>query len=35
MLNIKENRSLMDCFDEFVKAEDLVGSDRLANQIME
>ncbi|KAG0062387.1 hypothetical protein BGZ90_003102 [Linnemannia elongata] len=28
MLNIKENCSLMDCFDEFVKAEDLVGSDR-------
>ncbi|KAG9070684.1 hypothetical protein KI688_008223 [Linnemannia hyalina] len=28
MLNIKENHSLMDCFNEFVKAEDLVGLDR-------
>ncbi|KAF9147747.1 Ubiquitin carboxyl-terminal hydrolase 48 [Linnemannia schmuckeri] len=28
MLNIKENCILMDCFDEFVEAEDLVGSDR-------
>ncbi|KAG0305301.1 hypothetical protein BGZ97_001156 [Linnemannia gamsii] len=28
MLNIKENCILMDCFDEFVEDEDLVGSDR-------
>ncbi|KAF9541857.1 hypothetical protein EC957_002627 [Mortierella hygrophila] len=28
MLNIKENHSLMDCFNEFVKAEELVGLDR-------
>ncbi|KAF9121814.1 hypothetical protein BGW39_010236 [Mortierella sp. 14UC] len=28
MLNIKENCTLMDCIDEFVEAEDLIGSDR-------
>ncbi|KAG0379479.1 hypothetical protein BGX24_000219 [Mortierella sp. AD032] len=28
ILNIKENCILMDCIDEFVEAEDLVGSDR-------
>ncbi|KAG0273225.1 hypothetical protein BGZ95_010961 [Linnemannia exigua] len=28
ILNIKENCTLMDCIDEFVEAEDLVGSDR-------
>ncbi|KAF9932986.1 hypothetical protein FBU30_006810 [Linnemannia zychae] len=28
MLNIKENCTLMDCLEEFVEAEDLVGSDR-------
>ncbi|KAG0329757.1 Ubiquitin carboxyl-terminal hydrolase 48 [Dissophora globulifera] len=28
MLNIKDNCTLMDCFEEFIEAEDLVGSDR-------
>ncbi|KAF9907802.1 hypothetical protein EC991_010494 [Linnemannia zychae] len=28
MLNIKDNCTLMDCIDEFIEAEDLVGSDR-------
>ncbi|KAF9090462.1 hypothetical protein BGX29_011475 [Mortierella sp. GBA35] len=28
MLNIKDHCTLMDCFEEFVEAEELVGSDR-------